>query len=154
MFPKILEKLMPKTDIEPDEDAVAESEAAPTALVAAVEDQDPSGEIDRDVLETVSETASKEDAGTKERRHVETMYPEDWGTKFECMGELVVERRADASDVVKVYQTLNEGLKAEIFYLNPTHRGTSIVCGITDAAMFMASLPLMPKVSTWALTHK
>ena len=69
------------------------------------------------------------------------------------MGELIVDRRANPSDVVQIYKTLNEELKADILYVNPTIRGMSIVCGIKDLGSFMASLPQMPSLSSWALTH-
>ena len=90
----------------------------------------------------------------KESPSEEVMYPEDWETKFERVDELVLERHAEPSDVVEIYQTLSESLQAEIFYVNPSHRGTSILCGITDSALFLESISRMPRVTTWALTHR
>jgi hypothetical protein len=86
--------------------------------------------------------------------YLETLYPDDWGSRFECMGELVVERKADPSDVVEVYNTLNETLDADILYVNPTLKGISIVCGIKDLGTFISSLPKMPRLASWALTHR
>ena len=94
------------------------------------------------------------DDGQNGRRKSDSLYPEDWSDKFECMGELVVEKQAGPADIVRVYRTLNEDLKAEVFYVNPNQRGTSIVCGVLDAGSFLGSIPKMPKVASWALTHR
>ena len=149
MFPRILERIRPRdgraepaADSEPgDRDEAADIGTKSVAVAPSAGDHSPQGTGD-------GETPKKD------RFSAESMYPEDWGTKFECMGELVVERKAEPSDVVKIYQTLSENLQAEIFYVNPTHRGTSIVCGITDAALFLASISRMPRVTAWALTHR
>jgi hypothetical protein len=149
MFPRILERFTqkeervdPTTGNEPgDQDEAADSGTISVPLVSAAADQLP-------------QEPGGSEAPKKERLHTESMYPEDWGSKFECMGELVVEPTADPSDVVRVYKALCENLKAEIFYVNPSHRGTSIVCGITDAALFLASLSRMPSVTSWAMTHR
>ena len=93
-------------------------------------------------------------ASSKEPTYLETLFPDDWGSRFECMGELVVERKAEPSEVVQVYQTLNEVLEADIFYVNPTVRGLSIVCGIKDLGSFIDSIPTMPRLASWALTHR
>ena len=113
-----------------------------------------------DVLEIESlaeDTASRDEIGgsasPKGQSYVETLYPVDWSKRFECMCELIVDRKADPSDVVQVYQTLNEGLDADILYVNPTVRGMSIVCGIKDLGAFINSLPNMPILESWALTH-
>ena len=36
------------------------------------------------------------------QRYPESGYPDDWTSRFGCMGELIVEREADPSDVVRV----------------------------------------------------
>ena len=95
-----------------------------------------------------------ESVAPKGRSYLETLYPDDWSSRFECMGELIIERRADPSDVVQVYKTLNEVLEADIIYVNPTVRGMSIVCGIKELDSFIDSLPEMPRLASWALTHR
>ena len=149
MFPRILGKFRQKeAPVDPtagsapgDEGEAADSGTTSDPVVFAPADRSPQG-------------PRRAEAPEKDRVGAESMYPEDWGKKFECIGELVVERKAEPSDVVKIYQTLSESLQAEIFYVNPSHRGTSIVCGITDAALFIAALPKMPRVASWALTHR
>ena len=153
MLPQILGRKTPKEDQVDSSDLDAD-DVDETAVRGAVAGETTSTPAVSALEDQLSQTHGDGETPKKEGQHPATMYPEDWGSKFECMGELVVERSAEAGDVVKVYQTLNDRLKAEIFYVNPTYRGTSIVCGITDAALFMASLPGMPRVSAWTLTHK
>jgi len=149
MFPRILERIKPKEQrVEPaadsgsgDGDEAADGEAINVAAPLDAVDESPPGTEDGEVSK-------------KERPPEEVMYPEGWETKFECVGELVLERQAEPSDVVEIYQTLSENLQAEIFYVNPSHRGTSILCGITDSALFLESISRMPRVTTWALTHR
>ena len=109
-------------------------------------------------IESLAEGAAPQDqdnglAPPKGKTYLETLYPDDWSSRFECMGELIVERKADPSEIVQVYKTLNEALEADILYVNPTVRGMSIVCGIRDLGTFIASLPKMPRLESWALTH-
>ena len=110
-------------------------------------------------IESLAEGAAPKDqdnglAPPKRQTYLETLYPDDWSSRFECMGELIVERKADPSDIVKVYKTLNESLEADILYVNPTVLGMSIVCGIRDLNSFIDSLPSMPRLASWALTHR
>ena len=148
MSPRILgkirhrgERVDPTTGNAPDQGEAADSGTTSDPVVSTPADQS-------------SQMSGGAEAPEKERLRAQSMYPKDWSSKFECIGEVVVERKAEPSDVVKIYQTLSKNLEAEIFYVNPTHRGTSIVCGITDAAQFFASLPKMPMVASWALTHR
>jgi len=149
MFPKILERIRAKEErVKPavDSEQGDSDEAADGGAMSVAE---PPEAVDDSTLGTGDGEGPK-----NERPPEQSMYPEDWGTKFECVGELVLERQAEPSDVVEIYQTLSENLQAEIFYVNPSHRGTSILCGITDSALFLASISRMPKVTTWALTHR
>ena len=109
-------------------------------------------------IESLAEGAAPQDldggsAPSKGRTHLESLYPDAWTTRFECMGELIVDPKANPGEVVQVYKTLNESLEADILYVNPTVRGMSIVCGIKDLGSFIASLPTMPKLESWALIH-
>ena len=124
-----------------------------TAPGVQVDDQGGSQGIESLAEGEVSRDQGSGSAAPKDRTYLETLYPDDWSKRFECMGELIVERKADPSEVVQVYKTLNEGLEADIFYVNPTAQGMSIVCGIKDLGSFIDSLPKMPRLASWALIH-
>ena len=111
------------------------SYAKPPESEAPQEDQDPE----------VSQNGHKA---------VETLFPVDWSRNAECLGEVVVESKASANQVLWVYKTLKEKLDAEIFYVAPHAQGTSIVCGVREATAFLHSLGQMRGVAAWALTHR
>ena len=81
-------------------------------------------------------------------------FPLDWSGNFECLGELVVDKKADATEMMTVYQTLKTAVKSDILYVNPGPKGISIFCVVADGASFMAALPKMPRVAGWVLSYK
>ena len=144
MFPKIFSSTKP-------EEKRADPPGAHTGDEGASADVESLGSSAEGAA---SQGQDNESAPPKGRSHLESLYPDAWSTRFECMGELIVDRRANPSDVVQIYKTLNEELKADILYVNPTIRGMSIVCGIKDLGSFIDSLPRMPRLASWALTHR
>ena len=73
---------------------------------------------------------------------------------FEYLGEVAIERSLDPSEVMSVYQTLNDSPDTEVLYVYPNARGTSIVCGLYDVASFLTSLTRSSKVAAWAFRCK
>lgn len=141
MFPKMFSKTKPG------------QKRGNTPGAQQVDAQDRSLSIESLAEGAESENLEIEAAAAKGRSYLESLYPDAWSTRFECMGELIVDRGAGPSDVVQVYKMLNEDLEADILYVNPTVRGMSIVCGIKDLGMFIDSIPRMPRLASWALIH-
>jgi hypothetical protein len=73
---------------------------------------------------------------------------------FEWIGEVVVQPQADPAEVMRVYQTLKDTLPAEIFSIDTSQQGTTIVCGVQDPVSFLNLLSRMPRIAAWDITHQ
>lgn len=117
------------------------------AEILSIAKQRDAPEVDRDVVQNDVESPT-------EAVDPDADFPLDWSGNFECLGELVVDEKADAAEMMTVYQTLKSAVKSDILYVNPSPKGISIFCVVADAASFMAALPKMPRVAGWVLSYK
>ncbi len=74
------------------------------------------------------------------RSYLESLYLGDRSGVLQCIGELIVDREADPSDVAEVYKALLKFPEAELLYARPSSRGRLFVCGIKDLGSFLARI--------------
>ena len=158
MFKEIFSAKSRKLAVEelsdPEEATSLASEATPMSRDEGVDVEMATVSITPPEADGEAEESPGLTAPEKRRWNVETAFPVEWSGNFECLGELIIERLANPAEVIQVYRTLKDALDAEIFYVYPTQNGTSMVCGVRDASSFLSSLPAMPRVASWALTHR
>lgn len=68
-----------------------------------------------------------------------------------ALASLFVDKKANAAEMMTVYQTLKTAVKSDFLYVNPRPKGISIFCVV---ASFMADFTKMPRVARLVLSYK
>ena len=71
---------------------------------------------------------------------------------FEYTAELTFQPGASSADFTRMQAVLIDG-KAAMLHFQSTKEGTRIVCGVTDLASFLSSVPRVPGITSWSLTR-
>ena len=85
------------------------------------------------------------------RSYLESLYLGDRSGVLQCIGELIVDREADPSDVAEVYKALLKFPEAELLYARPSSRGRLFVCGIKDLGSFLELVQALPGTVSWSI---